>query len=370
VQRGQGLEVEARSLVRGDVLAAVARAHQRHVAITGRGELISDESIRYDNNGLDHVMVTPAGKPMYVSTDASAQRILHTEAGARDIVVPVRAGTHLLRVQSLAEARLPPLVGVVAIPSTTYPLATSSAEITIGLPEGVHPLAVLGGDRTRWGFARADLIAAALGIALACFGFRKHKARALASVCTVGLWFVSREAFVVAAAGLFLAGGIFLASRFLRGAWLMVAASALTASALLGGRFVLGSDATAEPAREMFVERPELPRPEVSGGSTPTFSGDPKTDITPVSLSFPSSERYVQTSRQLVSSERPFVPRVVYVTAAFVGVLYAAWLALMGLLVWEHRERLVALKAKIEGRLARRPALSPDPATATEAPPF
>lgn len=369
VQKGQALEVDARSLVRGDVLAAVARTHRRFVAITGRGELISDETIAYDNNGLDHLMVTPAGKAMYLSTDQNAQRILHTEAGARDVLVPVRTGTHQLRVQSLSEATLWPIAGAVAIPSTTYPIATSAAETTVGLPEFVRPIAVLGGDRVRWAFARGDLVAVALGVALACFGFRTRKTRAIASICTAGLWFVSKEGFVVATAGLFLAGAVFLASRFVRGTWLLVASGVLTVIALLGGRFVLASDATVEPALEMFVDRPALPHPEAPGGSHPTYSGDPKTDITPVSLSFPTSERYVQASRQLVSSERPFVPRIVYVTSTFVAGLHAVWFAFVALLVWAHRDRLLALKAKFVERLRRRPT-APDPATATEAPPF
>ena len=188
-------------------------------------------------------------------------------------------------------------------------------------------------------------------------------------MCTAGLWFVSREGFVVAVSALFLAGAIFLATRFVRGTWLLVASGLLTVVALLGGRFALSSDATAEPTHEMFVERPDLPRPEAPGGSQPTFSGDPKTDITPVSLSFPSSERYVQASRQLVSSERPFVPRIVYVTSTFIAGLHAVWLALVALLVWAHRDRLIALKAKIADRLTRRPTI-PDPTDAREAPPF
>jgi hypothetical protein len=369
VQKGQALEVDARSLVRGDVLAAVARTHRRFVAITGRGELISDETIGYDNNGLDHLMVTPAGKAMYLSTDQNAQRILHTKAGEKDVLVPVRGGSHQLRIQTLSEARVWPFMGAIAIPSTTYPLSTSSAETTIGLPEDVHPLAVLGGDRVRWAFARGDLIAVVLGIALACFGFRTRKTRAIASVCTAGLWFVSREGFVIVTSGLFLAGAIFLASRFVRGTWLLLASGVLTVIALLGGRFTLSSDATAEPTREMFAENPQLPRPEAPGASNKTFSGDPKTDITPVSLSFPTSDRYVQASRQLVSSERPFNPRVLYVTSSFLGGLHAVWLALVALLVWAHRDRLAVLKAKIVARLTRRPAI-PDPTTAPEAPPF
>jgi hypothetical protein len=374
VQKGQALEVDARSLVRGDVLAAVARTEKRFVAITGRGELISDETIRYDNNGLDHLMVTPAGKAMYLSTDGSAQRILHTEAGSKEVLVPARAGTHQLRVQSLSEARVWPFAGILAIPPTSYPITTSIAETTVGLPENIHPLAVIGGDRTRWAFGRGDLVAAAIGIALACFGFRTRKTRLIASVCTVGLWFVSHEAYVVATAGLFLAGAIFLSSRFVRGTWLLVASGGLTVITLLGGRFTLASDATVEPAREMFVYRPDLPRPEMSGGSTPTFSGDPKTDITPVSLGLPTSERYVQASRQLVSTERPFVPRILYLTSTTIAALHAVWLVLLGSLFWAHRDPLAVLRTKIVRRLARRPTVRPDPETAAvavpEAPPF
>ena len=85
-------------------------------------------------------------------------------------------------------------------------------------------------------------------------------------------------------------------------------------------------------------------------------------DITPVSLSFPTSERYVTSSRQVVSQERPFVPRIVYVTSTFIGFLHLVWLGLVGLLVFSHRDKLALLKTKIIERLARRPeATEPDP---------
>lgn len=375
VQKGQSLEIDARSLVRGDVLAAVARRNHRVVAITGRGELISDETIEYDNNGLDHLMVTPAGKAMYLSTDHDAQRILHPQAGAKDMLVPLRSGGHDLRVQSLAETTLWPIAGAVKIPATRYPLTTGNAETIVGLPEHVHPIAVTGGDRVRWGLSRGDLVACAVGIALACFGFRNRKTRAIASVCTAGLWFVSREAFVVATACLFLAGAVFLASRFLRSTWLLVASGLLTVIALFGGRYVLSSDATTTEAPSssvgegMLVAHPDLPRPETAGSRDAISRGDPRADITPVSLSFPTSERYVIASRQLVSNERPFEPRVFYVTSSFLGALHVGWLVLMVLLLWSHKEQLAALKAKLAERLTRRPT-PPDPTTAAEAPPF
>ena len=91
--------------------------------------------------------------------------------------------------------------------------------------------------------------------------------------------------------------------------------------------------------------------------------------ITPVSLSIPTSERYVQSSRQLVTKERPFAMRIVYVTSALLTMLQLTWLAMVGLLAWLHRDRLAGLRARIVERLTR----TPDPTAAPvvdAAPPF
>lgn len=371
VQRNQQIEVDAKSLVRGDVLAAVARTNKRFVAITGTGELISDEAIAFDNNGLEHLMVSPAGKAMYLSTDGAAQRILHTEAGASDVLIPIRPGSHTLRVQSLADVKLWPVAGALSVPGSNYPIATSSMEVTVGLPENVHPIAVLGGDRSRWAFARADLIALALGAAVACFGFRTRKTRALGALVTAGLWFVSREGFVFASGGLFVVGAIFLASRFIRGTKLLVASGGILVVALFGGRFALtDGTATAEPAREMFVERPQIPSPEITHAAVaPDGSLDTKAGITPVSLSIPTSERYVQSSRQLITKDRPFAMRIVYVTSGLLAFLQVGWLAMVGLLAYMHRDRLAGLRHRIIERLTHRPDPTAAP-VADAAPPF
>ena len=77
--------------------------------------------------------------------------------------------------------------------------------------------------------------------------------------------------------------------------------------------------------------------------------------MTPVSLSLPTSDRYVTSSRQVVSAERPFVPRVVYVTSTLVAVFHVVWLFLVALLVWAHKDQLARVKAHVVARLARRP---------------
>ena len=370
VQRNQQIEVDSKSLVRGDVLAAVARTNRRFVAITGTGEMISDESIAFDNNGLEHLMVTPAGKAMYLSTDGAAQRILHTEAGASEVLVPIRPGSHTLRVQSLADVRLWSIAGAVKVPGSHYPIATSSMEVTVGLPESLHPIAVLGGDRARWAYSRGDLLALALGAAVACFGFRTRKTRALGALVTAGLWFVSREGFVFASTGLFVVGSIFLASRFIRGTRLLVASGAILVAALFGGKWALEGGTSYEPAREMFVERPQIPSPEITHAAVAADGSlDTKAGITPVSLSLPTSDHYVQSSRQLVTKERPFEMRIVYLTQGLVTGLNLAWLFMFGMLGWLHRDRLAGLRARIIDRLTRRPDPTATP-VADAAPPF
>jgi hypothetical protein len=243
-------------------------------------------------------------------------------------------------------------------------------EVTVGLPEHVHPIAVLGGDHNRWAFSRADLIALALGIGVSCFGFRTRKTRALGAVVTAGLWFVSKEGFVFASGGLFVIGAVFLASRFIRGTKLLVASGAILVAALFGGRWALTGDATAEPAREMFADHPQIPSPEITHAAVAADGSlDTKAGITPVSLSIPTSERYVQSSRQLVTRERPFAMRILYVTSNLITALHLGWLALVGLLGWLHRDRLAGLRARIVERLTRQPDPTVAP-VADAAPPF
>lgn len=373
MQRNQQIEVDSKSLVRGDVLAAVARTNRRFIAITGTGEMISDESITFDNNGLENLLVTPAGKAMYLSTDGSAQRILHTEAGAAEVLVPIRPGSHTLRVQSLADVRLWPVAGAVKVPGSNYPIATSSMEVTVGLPESIHPIAVLGGDRARWAYSRADLLALALGAAVACFGFRTRKTRALGALVTAGLWFVSREGFVFASGGLFVVGSIFLASRFIRGTRLLVASGGIIVAALFGGKWALTDGPSYEPSRELFADHPQLPSPEITHAAVAADGSlDTKAGITPVSLSMPTSDHYVQSSRQLVTKERPFEMRILFITQGLVTGLHLVWFVLFGMLGWLHRDLLAGLRARVIERLMRRPDPTAVPAVpvADAAPPF
>lgn len=78
----------------------------------------------------------------------------------------------------------------------------------------------------------------------------------------------------------------------------------------------------------------------------------------------------MQSRRQLVTRERPFSPRVLYVTSTLLTLLELAWGAVVVALAWAHRGRLAALKQRIAERLTRRPPLPAAPRPTTEIPPF
>src|SRR5580704_13994184 len=95
--------------------------------------------------------------------------------GSDDLMIPMRMGAHTVTVQSLAQTSVGTFFGRVAMPGPRVPLATGSENITIGLPETLHPIVVTGGEHTTWPVSTNDAIAfafSALAAALALSGWK------------------------------------------------------------------------------------------------------------------------------------------------------------------------------------------------------
>jgi hypothetical protein len=352
LQRGQHLDLETQPLVQGDSLSAVVRDERHFFAFTPLGEVIHDGTYVYDNSGLERLFLTPSGKPMFVSVDGAPSRILRTNADKNDFLVQLPMGQHRFRVQTLSSEKIRWFGGVLSPELPSHKLATSRSSVTLGLPENVLPIALFGGDKTRTLFALCDLIALGIGCAAAGLGFRNRRTRVLGAVVISGLWLVSHSVFVVAAATLFCIGGIFVASRFLSGLKLVVVGGACVVVALVGAKISI-SIATAEYARDVFVAD-GTPTEETSY-MPPRDGPDGKLAIVPVQLSIPRSDTFVGTQRQLVGPERPFRPRLVYVTAATLSLIELAWVGLCGWLLALHRALIAGWIARIVERLRHRP---------------
>jgi hypothetical protein len=379
VQRGQHIDVAVQTLAGIDVLAAVIRDHERTVVLTRRGDLVSDETIHYENNGIDYLFLNADGRPIYLATDAKSERILHREKNAPEVMIPLRTGSHAVRVQSLSQARVAPLFGRVEVPLATYPLTASRVGLTLGLPAFVHPIAFIGGDRVQTFVEDEDFVAVAIAAVVALVLFRGWGRRALGAAVLGGLWFVSQALFVGVIGVLLLGGLVWLAGRFLSGTKLVLVAGTL----LLGGSFFLalafvavsltakrGVSRSEEYAAPSAPARAvEVSKDEPSGGAqdkTGNFlaqnaAGGVLEGVTPVALTLPAYERSTYASRELVTGERPFRPVLFYVTTWAIVPLGVAWLVGAAALLRMHARFLGELWSRMRARLARGPASAEAP---------
>jgi hypothetical protein len=402
VTRGQTLSVDVRQLAQTESLSAVVRTHRRTLVVSARGDLVADDELQYENNGVDDLRFSPAGRSIFLALDGTATKVLAAPDGP-GVVVPLYKGVHSARVQSIGAASLARFGGVLAMPTPSQPLTASRVELSLGLPREIHPVALLGGDRPVWFFGAKDALAVAFGAGASILALAGWRRRTLGALALGGLWFASPEAFV----GLFALGAIaVLAERAARafvgragGKGTMRAA--LAAMALLGvttlffGLATSRSDRAApasaravaqdsrdgkneldrgENERALEAKMAAAPTAMASASAAPaTASG--KTDgvdelkvargglagdvlsqaglrqgVAPVALPTPGADRYVSTVRELVTADRPFDPRLIYFTDTALWPAIGVWIAAIAALAWASRQQardaVVALRAR------------------------
>jgi hypothetical protein len=370
VQKGQRIEVAVSALVSVDVLAAVVRSHQRTVVLTQRGDLVSDDTLSYENNGIDYLLYAPDGRPIYLATDGKAERIMHQAKDANDVLVPLRTGSHTVRVQALAEAALHPFGGRLALPVSSYPLMASSTRILVGVPAGVLPVALLGGDRPEWLFDGGDLAAVIVAFIVARLAVRvpvdaprrrARRLRILGGAVLAGLWFVSGALFVAVVALLAAAGLLWIMGRFLRGAKLGLAFALFGFVAFL--IFIATLTASKSPS---IGSRASYSEPAPAATTTERWGKDATGNfvaqaavggvlegVTPVALNLPSYARSMEATRELVARERPFRPVLFYVTDWALWPLVLLWLGGALALLLAHRGPFAEASRWVRERVLR-----------------
>lgn len=375
VQRGHRIEPVVQTLTSVEALAAVVHAHDRTVVLTRQGDLVADDTLRYENNGIDYLLFDPHARPIFLATDGTAERIMH-RGDAAEILVPLRTGSHTARVQSLSNTALSPFAGTLTLAMPTHPLTTSRVSVTLGLPAGVRPLAVLGGDCATYALDGDDLAAFVVALAAALLALRTARRRALGFVALSGAWLVAPGLYVGALCVMAAVGALWLAQRLLTGALRTLARVGLAGAALLallvagaatmGGMARHRDERVAAPTSAMLDEGGTGGRREsgaygsvIGNVLAQNAQGGVLQGVTPVALTLPAYERAVTLTRELVTRERPFTPRVVYVTTWATAPLEALWLACVLALAWSHRRELEALRERLKARLAQGEAAEP-----------
>jgi len=388
-KRGEALELSVQTLTSTDALAAVVREHSRTAVLTARGDWVIDEQLLYENNGVDHLIFTPAGRPIFAATDGVAERLMHRDGELAQLMIGLRKGTHTARVQSLDAGRIALFGGVLAVPVPDHPLTASRASVRVGLPHHVHALAVLGGDRIVWLVGGENAIALVVAAVAAWLAASTRRDRALLGVALAGLWFISRPVFVATIAVMALAAAFRVVGRALAGRQRAAGRVVLVMASLMGLLVLVASRGTYD--REPAYRPYDLPAATQTAADSSKLeeksannayqvkvpgAGDESTmtgnwaaqgatngvlrGVAPVALPLPSAADWTGATRELVTRERPFAPRIVYVTTAAVAPFAALWALSIVALIFTHRARLAAMRVRLRELLA--PESAPTPA--------
>ncbi len=373
LQKGQKLTANVTTLAAVDALAAVVQSHSRTVVLTARGDVVSDDQLYYENNGVDYLAYDPGGRPIYLATGGKAERIMRQGEGNQEILIPLKTGSQNVRTQSLSQAGWKSFVGSVDVPMPSYALTASRVDLTVGLPTGYFPLALLGGDRPKWAVEGSDLLGAGIGF---CAGAaaarpgaetprgRARTIRILAGTLLAALFFLWNPGFWLSLVGLGLLGLIWLVGRFLKGA-----ARVATTVVLLGGLGLLAlmflfaaasrapmksANVDYEPSRASAPAAVEAPKDVDSrtGNWMGGKEGGVLQGVTPVPLPLPSYRHSLYASRELVTKDRPFRPVMFYMTDMVVLPIGFLWLAGLAVLVRAHWKRLTDAYAAIKAKLS------------------
>jgi hypothetical protein len=386
VQKGQKVEVRSESLQSVDVLAAVVRQHQRMVVVTEQGDMVGDDTLGYENNGIDYLLYAPSARPIYLAIDGKAQRIMHQGDKTEEVLVPLLAGSHDVRLQSVGTASLGSFGGALAVPMPSYPLTASRVAVTIGVPVGVVPLALSGGDRVRFALDDGDLFALALGFLAGALAVRpapdaspsrRRVLRLAGGLAVAALWFIAPALYGLALTVIVLLAVLLGLARALRGSGLVAAGVVVGGLVGLVGFASLLSLGARDSAPSRGYDVPASTRaPAPSGGKADfgrtgdlvaqTVEGGVIEGVTPVALNLPSYERSLSASRELVTKDRPFAPKLYYVGELALAPLYALWFAIVLYVFYVHRAFPRQTWSHLRERLRAAP---PPPPAAGEAPP-
>ncbi|MGZ3454632.1 MAG: hypothetical protein ACXWUG_19240 [Polyangiales bacterium] len=391
-QRGEMLDLSIQTLTSIEALAAVIRDHSRTLVLTPRGDWVIDEQLTYENNGVDYLVHAPGARPIFLATDGVGERIMHKEGAATELMIGLRKGQHTVRVQAVTGTKLAPFLGVLSLPMSEQALTASRSTVHLGLPSGVHPIALLGGDKPVFFVGDELVIVAAFALLAAFLLGTSVRDRVLVTVGLFGAWFVDPTLYVAAIATLGAVLAMRVTKKLLKGSALTAGRIALACGAALIVLIALVSGSRKD------ATRPEYRAIDVSGGEgkvaavnanapvdgksvdkvdasktagDAAFGNFEKNNggwllpgVTPVALPLPSADRWTQTTRELVTKERPFLPRLVYVTTAGLLPFLGLWLLSLGALAYLHRARIVALHAWARRWLATEETPAPEPGPA------
>ncbi len=358
VTKGQKLDVTVQSLASMEALAVVMSSQSRMIIWTKEGDLVAEDRIDYENNGIDYLAFEASGKPVYFEVDGEPHKILSDDDKKKSrMLIPLRKGDHSVRVQSLGKTDPSLFVGSLTVPVPRHDLTASRTTVTLGLPATIIPLWFSGGEGIRSPVKIIDVVFVIIALVMALIFFRGRNLRAAGFVGLAGFYFLVPPLFVVF---VLLSVGVALVTliwRRLKDWKRVLAFVGIAVALLLAGIVTLALMATlaykeAPLSSEVIHVSDKFARYEVSGegewaeeemgqrtlavqqqivdekllGNVAYGGGAAVQGVTPVALPLPSYDRAVSVSRELVTKDRPLEPTLIYVTRTALWPLLALWI--------------------------------------------
>lgn len=386
VRPGEKLSLQAKRRSAQDFLAGAVDHHARYAVWTSAGELVTLDTFSYDNSALDSLRLHTKARPIFLATDGAALPITREDGGG-PLTIAMRTGRHDVKLQSLDQEKVRWLGGRLAMTMPTHGLTESTTTVSLGLPSGVHPVMITGGDeRERFFGSMRDLLGLGLALGVSFLVFARARSRVLGTIAGFGAFTVAPALFAGASVlglGIMLArsnyvriphkqlkyvglgGGVFL-SLVLAGVAAKVAAKPEATGVDAGWAL-----SAMTPSKSPSVTSHDAARPWAGLGYTSNILNDhgvmkannvapaaTPAALVPVELAMPQAARTVMVKRSLVTRDRPFTPTVYYVTDGFFWGLGAMWLLSLGGLAWLHRASLVRARTKLR-ELMTPPVMAP-----------
>ncbi len=366
--KGQEIKLEVQSLTTLEALAVVISSQSRTITWTRDGDLVAEDYLHYQNNGIDYIAFDCTGKPIYFEIDNQAGKILSGDPGNKNqILIPLIKGTHATRVQSISRSKPSLFGGILKVPTPSHQLTISRSTVRLGLPSRIIPLWFSGGQGIKSPISRWDILCLFLALLMAVLFFQGKKARIAGFISLAGFYFLLPALFFILLAAAVLTGVGRLVWHFLKGwkRWLGLGAAVIVVLVVTAGSFLFitvpssefafhetrkageyapGSSAEGSVARETTGYLREQEE-QLGQRTVPTqqvqmdeklgnvyFSGKNVVEgVKPVALPMPRFDRQLTITRELVTRERPLSPTLIYVTPI---ALYPFLLCWIGCLVY------------------------------------
>lgn len=369
LSRGQELAVRVNPLKALDAFAVGIASQFRKIIWTKGGEVVAEDRVSYNNNGLDYIPFDCKAKPLYFEVDGAAKTILSEESVPESqILVPLKKGRHSFRVQSIFKAAPSFFGGFLQVPTASHDLMVSRSSVRLGVPSGIFPLWLSGGERLKPLLDPKDFLFIGLSLLFALVLFKGVRVRIAGFVSFAGFYILFPGVSLFLAAAAFVGFLFVLTKRTQKGSkrWAVfvilclgvVGVYLLSISyfkyakyyhsifspvaagiAYMGEPFDLPEDEKFEMrygTPDRFDDFESQREDEKAGTEENVIRG-----VIPVPLALPGYVRSITVTKELVTAKKPLTPSLFYITTVTVIPLVLCWLLCWGYVGFYHRGKII-----------------------------